>query len=73
MKLIEALYTGDVLAYLAARGKPIARSTWSSYVCRGHAPPPDDHDDDGRPIWLNVTLDEWLASRPGRGWWRRTK
>ncbi|MFJ3699552.1 helix-turn-helix transcriptional regulator [Streptomyces sp. NPDC090052] len=49
-----------VLQYLRAAGRPIAPSTWSSYVARGQAPK-------GRkigrtPLWDRSDIDAWLKS-----------
>ena len=49
----------QVLAWLAARGRKISPSTWSSYTARGQAPKPSRYI--GRtPIWDEVDLLAWL-------------
>lgn len=50
----------------------IKPATWRGYVKRGHAPPPDDPDENTvkerrTPRWRQSTIDAWHASRPGRG------
>lgn len=53
----------------------IKPSVWRDYVARGHAPGPDDPDDDDptrpknhrRPRWRPETVTAWQANRPGRG------
>jgi predicted DNA-binding transcriptional regulator AlpA len=65
---MEALTTAQVVARLAAAGRPITTSTWHAYVSRGQAPKPDPRDAvDGRtPRWTTAAVDQWLASRPDR-------
>lgn len=46
--------------------------TWRDYVARGHAPRPDDPDEDAppnrrRPRWKADTVRTWHAGRPGKG------
>ncbi len=51
----------------------ISGSTWRSYVARGQAPAADGKDEGfGKDYWLKTTLDAWKASRPGRGWHRKS-
>jgi predicted DNA-binding transcriptional regulator AlpA len=50
----------------------LAPATWRGYVSRGHAPAPDDPDDDRppnrrQPRWRQSTIDRWQAARPGPG------
>lgn len=53
----------------AAEYVGIGASTWRSYVARKRAPGPDGKDGTyGKDYWLQSTLDEFKASRPGRGW-----
>lgn len=50
----------QVLAWLEARGRKIAPSTWTSYTARGQAPAPSTYV--GRtPLWDPADLDAWLA------------
>ncbi len=41
----------------------IKPGTWRSYVSRGYAPQPDDHDDDRSPVWFATTIDRYRAGR----------
>lgn len=41
--------------------------TISGYRQSGRIPPPDDDSIPDRPRWNRATIDEWLATRPGRG------
>ncbi|MEO3856267.1 hypothetical protein [Acrocarpospora sp. B8E8] len=51
----------QVLAWLAARGRKVGPSTWSSYTARGQAPKPRYV---GRtPLWDPEALEEWLTRR----------
>ncbi|SPT53500.1 Uncharacterised protein [Actinomyces bovis] len=62
-----ARYLG--LSALAERAG-ISRNTASSYAAGGYLPPPDALIIEGaREVrgWLPSTVDQWLASRPGRG------
>lgn len=45
----------------------VTYSTFSAYVSRGQAPPPDGHFKHV-PFWKRDTIEEWHATRPGRGW-----
>lgn len=54
--------TADVLAYLAAEGKPLARTTWTSYVSRGYAPKPESKIGN-MPLWRASAVRTWYASR----------
>jgi hypothetical protein len=49
----------QVLAWLEARGRKIAPSTWSSYTARGQAPKPSRHIA-RTPIWDEADLLAWL-------------
>lgn len=44
----------------------VAVSTISTYLARGYLPAPVARIS-GRPLWTRGQIDEWLASRPGRG------
>lgn len=44
----------------------IRPKTWSAYVSRGYAPPPDARIGDTLG-WLPETLDRWQSTRPGQG------
>lgn len=58
----KAMTRDAVLTYLRENGRPIAVSTWSSYVARGQAPKPAQHV--GRtPLWDQADIDAFL-SRP---------
>lgn len=55
-------------AGLAAARAGVAERTWTAYVARKQAPPPDARDlRSGRPGWLPSTVDAWRAMRPGQG------
>lgn len=41
----------------------------TTYVKRGQAPEPDGVIGNS-PWWYEQTIAEWIAKRPGRGWWR---
>jgi predicted DNA-binding transcriptional regulator AlpA len=44
----------------------VTPASFRRYVSRGDAPRPDGHF--GRtPWWHRITVEQWLASRPGRG------
>ena len=62
---------GEVIGNAAAGAYVgLAEKTWSSYVASGHAPKPSRREIDGGhalPVWTERALDEWKASRPGRG------
>lgn len=62
------LTRSDVVAYLRGHGRDIGTpSTWSGYVTRGDAPPPDRHV--GRtPQWRPETIDAYL-----NGTWKTTE
>lgn len=45
----------------------LAASTWRDYVSRGTAPRPDGRLGN-QTWWWRSTVEEWLASRPGRGY-----
>lgn len=49
-----------VLRYLRAAGRPVAPSTWSSYVARGQAPQPSRWVS-RTPLWERAHIDEWVA------------
>jgi len=52
----------------AAAAAGIAEKTWTSYVARRQAPPPDSRDlRTGRPEWAEATVAAWMATRPGQG------
>lgn len=59
--------TADVLRYLESAGAPIGRSTWSTYVARGQAPPAE-RVIGGSPVWRPATVRAWHAERRGQGW-----
>jgi len=44
----------------------VAVSTWDAYVTRGYAPEPDGRFGSQR-YWNRSTVEQWKASRPGRG------
>lgn len=49
-------------------GLPAA--TWRNYVSKGMPPPPHRREHSGGhslPVWTRAQLDEWMATRPGRG------
>lgn len=50
----------QVLAYVRERGRPIAVSTWSSYVARSQAPAPARHIR-RTPLWDQADIDAWLT------------
>ena len=54
------LTSAQVLDRLAAAGRPIAASTWRSYVARGQAPEPALHVG-STPLWAAADIDEWAA------------
>lgn len=48
----------------------ISPGTASAYLARGYLPEPDALTEEGSRQargWLPETVDEWIASRPGRG------
>lgn len=52
----------------------ITASTWRKYVSQGHAPAPDDPDDDRppnrrSPRWHPATVTSWHTGRLGPGRW----
>lgn len=52
----------------------VSVNAWRPYVARGQAPAPDRREIAGGhaiPVWDKTTLDNWKATRPGRG--RRRK
>lgn len=54
----------EVRAYLAAYGKVIARTTWSTWVSRGRAPRPDPAGRIGNyPRWRPETIRAWWRAR----------
>lgn len=58
----EEWTTDHVLAYLAAAGRPIARSTWEAYVARDQAPAPVRRI--GRtPVWSERAVRAWNGGR----------
>ena len=48
----------------------ISETTWRSYVSRGQAPEPDGYIDGRTPFWHEDTIDQYAATKRGRGWWR---
>jgi predicted DNA-binding transcriptional regulator AlpA len=45
----------------------VAPGTVHTYKKRGTLPPPDDYV--GRtPLWAALTIEQWIAQRPGQGW-----
>lgn len=54
----------------AAEYVGVSVNAWTPYVARGQAPKPYDRKVSGGhalPVWRSEDLDEWKASRPGRG------
>lgn len=56
----EGMTRDMVLRYLLAAGRPIAPSTWSSYVARGQAPKPA-RTVSRTPLWDRADIDAWLG------------
>jgi hypothetical protein len=57
----QYLTRDQALAYMRERGRDISVSTWSAYVARKQAPPPDRRI--GRtPLWRPETLDAFLKN-----------
>jgi len=67
------LYDGEVTnrkltAPQAARRIRVQLRTWWAYVSRSQAPPPDGREEvSNRAWWYTSTVDQWMATRPGRG------
>ncbi len=51
-----------VLAWLRGHGRPIAPSTWTSYVARGQAPAPRRHVA-RTPLWDLSDIEAWIAAQ----------
>lgn len=66
-ELSAELSLSEVLALVEEKsGKPLARSTWRSYVARGQAPAPVRYI--GRePLYSTEAIAQWIEQRPGRG------
>ena len=66
-ELAPELSLSEVLTLIETKtGKPLARSTWRSYVARGQAPAPVRYL--GRePLYSTHTITQWIEQRPGRG------
>ena len=55
-------------AAMAAAMVGVKPNTWRAYVARGHAPAPDGREElSQHPFWLESTVREWEANRPGPG------
>jgi predicted DNA-binding transcriptional regulator AlpA len=63
----EAVLTRDEVA----RRVGVSSGTWGGYVSRGQAPQPV-RKVGATPLWSARAVDEWQASRPGRGGRRAT-
>ena len=48
-----------------ARAAGVKPRTMSAYVCRGQCPAPDARLECG-PVWLEATVNEWIAARDAR-------
>ena len=59
--------TDKLRAAEAAELAEIKTSTWTAYVSRGQAPPPDGHYDKRTPWWHRSTIEQWRTTRPGQG------
>jgi hypothetical protein len=58
----QVMLTRDEVAAMVG----VTADTWSAYVARRYAPPPDEHI--GRtPRWRRSTIASYLAARPGQG------
>jgi hypothetical protein len=64
-KWLTRRQVADLVSALTGRG--INPDTWSGYVTRGQAPAPDGRDDTNHPWWSELTVRDWVASRPGQG------